>query len=213
MFIEPPFYIAPTNERGQISLGVELPARAYPDRIASATWLMQVRRSLGSTKQPILDSTVGGTWTFIGGLAPIVTFRWPASALVNVPSGRAAYDFGFVLPGADFELAGFGEVEFLAGITRPNFPSSPVVPIGAEDTWLEMNPMNCNPSNASTIAATASNQAAAKASADAAAASLATAQSVVTAIEALQLQDALLFAVIGTNLSLDYSLPGFAINH
>ena len=171
-----PSYLASLNERQQVTFalgGPGQPAAVYPGTIASATWRMQVRSSATANATLLLDSQVGGNWTYVGGVAPAVTFQWPTSAAAVIPPGSAAFDVLFILPGADAELATAGSVAFTQGVTQAGVSGSPAAPVGADDTWTLVGAPAAptSPSLASAVASANSSAAAAANSRTAAGAS------------------------------------------
>lgn len=152
------------NERAQITFNVAGFATLYPS-LASASWRMQIRPSPGS---PTLyfDFEVSGEATYSATPIASIEFQASTSAIAAIPPGRWAYDFGFVLPSADFERAGGGFVVFLPGVTEAGVTGSPSPPSGSDDTWLPIG--DSAPDFLSTAAAAAASANAAAASAAAA---------------------------------------------
>lgn len=124
---------ATLNERAQITFNVAGFASVYPS-LASASWRMQIRPFQGSPTL-LFDFAASGTITYIPSPLPMVIFQAPTSALADIPSGAAAYEYGFVLPGADYEVAGWGEVIFYAGVVEAGVVGTPAAPTGSDDTW------------------------------------------------------------------------------
>lgn len=170
-------------------------ATLYPS-LASATWRMQIRNW---SDQLLLDSD-SGDQIYTGGIAPVVTFRWTEAALAALTPGPATYDFGFILPGCDFELAGWGSIAFHGGVTEAAVGGSPSAPTGADDTWrmAGAQPLFAMPSVASAIAAAAGSAVTAAVSAGAAAAAVATLVSVYD-------------DEFPITLTLDMSVPGYTL--
>lgn len=186
-------YVAALNQRQQVTFSVANAAMIYAG-LGAATWRMQVRQYPEALDPPLLDSEIDGGFVYTPGAAPVVTFQWPMSAVADIPGGLAVFDFGFVLPSADFEVAGWGEVRFVHGVTEAGVVGSPAPPTGSDDTWLISGAPgpSLSPSLASVIAATAAEEAAAAAAATAAAASAtaAAASAAAAAVSAAEAQAA-----------------------
>jgi hypothetical protein len=126
------------NERFQFTYDVSGYAGLYT-ALGTATWKFQVRPSVGS---PIilLDFRTGGSPQSAAAVViynatnKLITVQGPTSLLIGVPAGTYVFDFGFTLPGADFERVDGGTVTFQTGTTLAGVPGSPSAPAGSDDT-------------------------------------------------------------------------------
>ena len=134
------------NERFQLTLNVANFASVYA-ALATAAWIFQIRPSAGS---PVvtLDFRTGGSAqnpnasisyspgspSYYGEQPAQIVIVCPASALIGVAAGLYYFDFGFILPGADFERVDGGSITFVAGVTIPPAAGSPAPPTGSDDT-------------------------------------------------------------------------------
>jgi hypothetical protein len=185
---------AALNERAQITFNVAGYAALYP--LASASWQFQIRPSQGSTTL-YFDFAVDGSITYSATPTPIVVFQAPTSALAGIPEGLASYDWGFILPGADYEVAGWGSIDFAAGVTIAGITGAPPAPTGSDDTWIGgANPApTALPLSLTTAVALTAASAATTASTAAAASAAAAAVSAAEA-EAAAGNSALIYALI-----------------
>ena len=127
------------NQRFQWTYAAAAYANLYPSSIASAVWRMQIRPFAGS---PIvlLDFETGGSpqnaalTAAYNPTGSVVVFRAPHSLIWPLGAGTFYFDFGFTLPGADFERVDGGTITFAAGITLTGFAGAPAAPTGADDT-------------------------------------------------------------------------------
>jgi hypothetical protein len=133
------------NERFQFTYDVDAFASVYSN-LATAAWVFQIRPNEGS---PVvnLDFRTGGSpqsaaavVVFLPGTPDVrpaqIVVRCPASLLIAVSAGTYSVDFGFILPGADFERVDGGSIEFKTGVTILPAAGTPGPPTGADDTVL-----------------------------------------------------------------------------
>ena len=126
------------NQRFQFTYDVPNYAELYSN-LNSAVWRFQIRPAAGSVVV-ILDFASGGspqdphlTATY-DAIHAQVAIRAPTSFIQNLPVGTYDFDFGFVLPGCDFERVDGGTITFLPGVTRAGVVGSPSAPSAADDT-------------------------------------------------------------------------------
>lgn len=134
------------NARFQFSYTIANFAAVYSN-LALAKWIFQIRpsagspvitldfRSGGSPQNP--TATVdysAGSGSYYGEKPEQIVVRCPASVLIGLAAGTYSLDFGFVLPGADFERVDGGVIEFKAGVTIAGVIGSPPAPTGSDDT-------------------------------------------------------------------------------
>lgn len=129
------------NERFQFTYNVANFAALYAN-LAAASWIFQIRPAAGS---PVvtLDFRTGGspqnlnaTILYRAAAPAQVIMQCPASALISIAAGAYSLDFGFILPGADFERVDGGSIQFTVGVTVPPAAGTPPPPTGSDDTVL-----------------------------------------------------------------------------
>lgn len=127
------------DQRFQWTADVTAVAAIYSGSIGSAVWRLQIRPQPGS---PVvtLDFKTGGspqssnlTATYNSGPHTVV-FRAPTSIIALLAAGTYYFDYGFVLPSADFERVDGGTIQFVPGVTLAGVTGSPAAPSGADDT-------------------------------------------------------------------------------
>jgi hypothetical protein len=124
------------NERFQFSYGVSNYAVLY-STLASAIWQFQIRPAVGSPIVNLYFMTGGSPQSAAAtydSTNKIVVFQCPSTLIKGLEAGTYYFDFGFTLPGYDFERVDGGTIVFTAGVTTPGVTGSPPAPIGSDDT-------------------------------------------------------------------------------
>src|ERR1700733_7913786 len=108
------------NERFQFTYNVSNYAGVYTT-LAAAAWIFQIRPIAGSPVAT-LDFRTGGspqnpaaTIVYQAGPPAEIVVQGPTSLLIGVAAGTYFLDFGFILPGADFERVDGGTIQFVPG--------------------------------------------------------------------------------------------------
>lgn len=119
------------NQRFQLSYNVSRQAATYPN-FASADFICHVRLYQGSTilSLDIIDITYHPETT-------LLIMRCASTDLINLVAGEYEIDFGFVLPGSDFELIDGGTITFNDGVTVSGVVGNPAPETGAGDTVMQ----------------------------------------------------------------------------